>query len=133
MKKTAAIYAVTIAISFCTYCLHAASAQAQQPKAAAKKSPLAGTFTGVISDGQCALKGSHKEVMKKASVNTEANCTKGCARRYGYVLYDPASRKVYKLADQERAADFPAKRVKVTGRLDKSTQTIYVSKIEAAK
>jgi hypothetical protein len=110
--------------------------QAQQPAAqkpvARAKAPLQ-TFTGVIYDGQCALKGSHKEIMKKASVNTAANCTKGCARRYGYVLYDPASKKVYKLSDQERPAELAAQPVKIRGALDKATQTIYVSSIEPAK
>ncbi len=107
--------------------------QARQPaaqKSPAKKGAPLQTFTGVISDGQCALKGSHKEIMKKASVNTAANCTKGCARRYGYVLYDPASKKVYKLNDQERPAELAAKPVKIKGALDKATQTIYVSSIE---
>jgi hypothetical protein len=103
--------------------------QAAQP---AKKKPAPmQTFTGVISDGQCA--GSHQEVMKKASVNTKANCVKGCARRHGFVLYDPATKKVYKLSDQERPAELAAQRVKIKGALDKSTQTIYVSSIEPAK
>jgi hypothetical protein len=106
--------------------------QPQKSSPAKTKAPLQ-TFTGVIYDGQCALKGSHKEIMKKASVNTAANCTKGCARRYGYVLYDPASKKVYKLSDQERPAELAAQPVKIRGALDKATQTIYVSSIEPAK
>lgn len=109
-----------------------APAQSQPQKSANKGAPLQ-TFTGVISDGQCAAKGSHKEIMKKASVNTAANCAKGCARRYGYVLYDPASKKVYKLNDQERPAELAAQRVKIKGALNKTTQTIYVSSIEQAR
>jgi hypothetical protein len=85
---------------------------------------------GVISDGQCAAKGSHKEVMKKASVNSAANCAKGCARRYGYVLYVPSTKKIYKLSDQERPAELAAKKVRIKGALDKATQTIFVSSIE---
>ena len=84
----------------------------------------------MITDGQCAVKGSHKEVMAKAKVNTQANCVKGCARRYGFVLYDPATKKIYKLSDQERPAELAAKRVKIRGALNKATQTIYVSSIE---
>ena len=41
------------------------------------------TFVGVITDGQCAVKGLFKEIMAKAKVNTAANCVKGCPRRYG--------------------------------------------------
>jgi hypothetical protein len=85
---------------------------------------------GVISDGQCAGKGSHKEIMQKAHVNTAANCVKGCARKYGYVLYVPATKKIYKLNDQERPAELAAKKVKIKGALDRATQTIYVSSIE---
>jgi hypothetical protein len=89
-------------------------------------------FTGVVSDGQCAAKGSHAEIMKRASVNTEANCVRGCARRYWYVLYSPATKKVYKLSDQQQSAMFAAKKVKVKGSLDKATQTIQVRTIEPA-
>jgi hypothetical protein len=120
-------------ISVCSFAFQGAPAQPPTQKSSAKKTAALQTFTGVIYDGQCALKGSHKEIMKKASVNTAANCTKGCARRYGYVLYDPASKKVYKLNDQERPAELAAQPVKIKGALDKATQTIYVSCIEPAK
>jgi len=106
------------------------SAQAEPTKTQAK-APMQ-TFVGVISDGQCAVKGSHKEVMAKAKVNTAANCVKGCARRYGYVLYVPSTKKIYKLSDQERPAELAAKKVRIKGALDQSTQTIYVSSIEPA-
>lgn len=107
---------------------HPAQPTAQKPGAKAT-APIQ-TFVGVISDGQCAAKGSHKEVMAKASVNTAANCVKGCARKYGYVLYVPSTKKIYKLSDQERPAELAAKRVRIKGALDKATQTIYVSSIE---
>jgi hypothetical protein len=116
------------ALSACAFASQATSAQAPPQKAHAK-APIQ-TFVGVISDGQCAVKGSHKEVMAKAKVNTAANCVKGCARRYGYVLYVPSTKKIYKLSDQERPAELAAKRVRIKGALDKATQTIYVSSIE---
>ncbi len=100
-----------------------------QPKKTRAAAPVQ-TFVGVISDGQCAVKGSHKEVMAKAKVNTAANCVKGCARRYGYVLYVPSTKKIYKLSDQERPAELAARKVRIKGALDKATQTIYVSSIE---
>jgi hypothetical protein len=99
-------------------------------KAPVKATAPIQTFVGVITDGQCAVKGSHTEIMKKAKVNTRANCVKGCARRYGFVLYDPATKKVYKLSDQERPAELAARRVRIKGALNKATQTIYVSSIE---
>jgi len=118
-------------LSVCAFAFQSASpAQPTTQKPATKSAAPIQTFGGVISDGQCAVKGSHKEVMAKASVNTAANCVKGCARRYGYVLYVPSSKKVYKLSDQERPAELAAKRVRIKGALDKATQTIYVSSIE---
>ena len=122
-----------IASALLSVCAFASQATPPQPKA--QKTPAKAvapiqTFVGVITDGQCAMKGSHKEVMAKAKVNTQANCVKGCARRYGYVLYVPSTRKIYKLSDQERPAELAAKRVKIRGALNKATQTIYVSSIE---
>jgi hypothetical protein len=108
----------------------ATPAQPKAQKASAKAAVPIQTVVGVISDGQCAVKGSHKEVMAKAKVNTQANCVKGCARRYVYVLYVPSSKKIYKLSDQERPAELAAKKVRIKGALDKATQTIYVSSIE---
>jgi hypothetical protein len=130
MKRISTLF-VCMTLSIC--CCAFQSAPLTQPKpqkAPAKAAAPIQTFVGVISDGQCAVKGSHKEVMAKAKVNTAANCVKGCARRYGYVLYVPSTKKIYKLSDQERPAELAAKRVKIKGALDKATQTIYVSSIE---
>jgi hypothetical protein len=140
MKKYSAVgVVVAVAVlSVCSFAFQGEPAQPQQKKGATTqkapakaKAPIQ-TFTGVISDGQCAPKGGHKEIMQKARVNTAANCVKGCARRYGFVLYDPATKKIYKLNDQERPAELAGKRVKIKGALNKETQTIFVSSIEPA-
>jgi hypothetical protein len=140
MKRYAPVSAAIVSglLSVCCFAFQGTPAQPPQKKASTKeKAPARAaapirTFVGVITDGQCAVKGSHKEIMKKAKVNTSANCVKGCARRYGYVLYDPVTKKVYKLSDQERPAELAAKKVKIKGALDTATQTIYVSTIEQA-
>jgi len=126
MLKAAIAAAV---LSLCSLAQQATT-QPKEQKAPAKAAAPIQTFVGVISDGQCAVKGSHKEVMAKAKVNTAANCVKGCARRYGYVLYVPSTKKIYKLSDQERPAELAASKVRIKGALDKATQTIYVSSIE---
>jgi hypothetical protein len=118
------------ALSACAFASQATSAQPKAQKVPAKAAAAIQTFVGVITDGQCAAKVSHKEVMAKAKVNTAANCVTGCARRYWYVLYVPSSKRIYKLSDQERPAELAAKRVRIKGALDKATQTIYVSSIE---
>jgi hypothetical protein len=130
MKRISALFTCMALSACCCAFQGTSSAQAQPKKAPAKAAAPVQTFVGVISDGQCAVKGSHKEVMAKAKVNTAANCVKGCARRYGYVLYIPSTKKIYKLSDQERPAELAAKKVRIKGALDKATQTIYVSSIE---
>ena len=132
MKKYRALTALLAGavLSASGFAFQGPPAQPKPQKAAAKATAPIQTFVGVITDGQCATKASHKEIMKKAKVNTQANCVKGCARRYGYVLYVPATKKIYKLSDQERPAELAAKKVKIKGALDKATQTIYVSSIE---
>jgi hypothetical protein len=130
LKRISALI-ICMALSVCCCAFQdTSSAQAKPQKAPAKAAAPIQTFVGVISDGQCAVKGSHKEVMAKAKVNTAANCVKGCARRYGYVLYVPSTKKIYKLSDQERPAELAARKVRIKGALDKATQTIYVSSIE---
>ena len=69
-------------------------------------------------------------VVMRRNSHPSANCAKGCARRYGYVLYVPSTKKIYKLSDQERPAELAAKKVRIKGALDKATQTIFVSSIE---
>jgi hypothetical protein len=117
------------ALSVSAFAFQSTPSAQLQPQKATAKAPIQ-TFVGIISDGQCAVKGSHKEVMAKAKVNTRANCVKGCARRYGYVLYVPSTKTIYKLSDQERPAELAAKKVRIKGALDKATQTIYVTSIE---
>ena len=131
MKKyqmAAAFFAEAI-LSVSAFAFQSTPPAQPNPQKAQAKAPIQ-TFVGVISDGQCAVKGSHKEVMAKAKVNSAANCVRGCARRYGYVLYVPSTKTVYKLSDQERPAELAAKKVRIKGALDKATQTIYVSSIE---
>lgn len=133
MKKyqAAAAFFAGLILSISAFAFQGTPSAQPNPQKATAKAPIQ-TFVGVISDGQCAVKGSHKEVMAKAKVNTSANCVKGCARRYGYVLYVPSTKKIYKLSDQERPAELAAKKVRIKGALDKATQTIYVSSIEPA-
>jgi hypothetical protein len=90
-------------------------------------------FYGQIWDNLCAKTGSHDTMMKKAGVNTTAKCTIGCAMTRGkYVLYDPATKRIYNLDDQKKPLQFAAKKVRVTGTLDKATSTIHVTNIESA-
>jgi hypothetical protein len=86
------------------------------------------TFTGIITDEECAT-GDHSR-MKMGP--TDADCTKACVVAHGarYVLYDGKS--AYVLSDQKTPEAFAAQRVRVTGTLDAKTMTIRVGSITAA-
>jgi hypothetical protein len=94
-------------------------------------------FKGEIMDSQCAMNGSHAEMLKKEGMGdkdpndpmAKAMCTKNCVKMGGkYVLYDSASKKVYQLDDQTKPEQFAGQNVKVTGTLEKDT--IHVTNIQ---
>jgi uncharacterized protein DUF5818 len=99
--------------------------------------PKGKTYKGEIMDSQCAMNGSHAEMLKKEGMGdknpndpmAKAMCTKNCVKMGGkYVLYDSASKKVYQLDDQTKPEQFAGQNVKVTGSLSKDT--IHVANIE---
>jgi type 1 fimbria pilin len=91
------------------------------------------SFTGEITDRACAKADSHEAMMKKHGVQTAADCIPACIKAGGkYVLYDTATKTIYLLDDQQRPAQFAGKNVKVTGTLDKTTETLHVSSIAAS-
>lgn len=89
------------------------------------------TFSGEISDRYCARANSHETMMKQHKVQTIEDCIPACVKAGGkYVLFDATNRTVYELDDQQRPAPFARQKVKITGTLDKATQTIHVTNIE---
>jgi Protein of unknown function (DUF5818) len=92
------------------------------------------TFSGEISDRYCAKAGSHESMMKTHDVKTIDECIPACVKAGGkYVLVDAANGTVYALDDQQKPAAFARQKVKITGALDKETQTIHVENIEREK
>lgn len=87
------------------------------------------TFTGVISDDQCAGAGHARMRMGP----TDAECTRACVMLHDamYVLEDGDT--VYSLSDQKRPEPFAGRKVTVTGTLDARNRTIRVESIAAAK
>lgn len=97
------------------------------------------TFTGEIMDSQCAMMGSHAEMLKKEGMGNmnpndpmaKKKCTLGCAKMGGkFVLFNSADNTVYQLDDQKKPEKFAGESVKVTGTLDEATKTIHVKKIQ---
>ena len=102
--------------------------------------PKSQTFTGEIMDSQCANMGSHAEMLKKEGMaDKDPNdpmakkmCTQGCVKMGGkYVLFDAASKTIYQLDDQSKPEKFAGGKVKVKGTLNKDTNTIHVTSIQA--
>lgn len=87
------------------------------------------TFTGTITDSECALAGHAQMRMGP----TDSECIVACIRSHGasYVLHDGTN--VYVLSDQKTPEKFAARKVRVTGRLDATTKTIAVDSITAAE
>ena len=89
----------------------------------------AATFTGLITDSECA-KGDHKAMaMASPDAKCVVECVKGMGGKYG--LYD--GKATYALSDQKTPEKFAAKKVTVTGTLDAKTKTIKVESMVAAK
>lgn len=106
-------------------------AQTAGPKNDAKAG--GSVFEGEIMDGDCAQMGSHDATMKAVALATPDLCTAYCLRFKKtpgkYVLYNAATKMIYQLDNQQEAAFFGARKVKVTGTYDEATKTIHVSNI----
>lgn len=81
-----------------------------------------GSWTGWITDSQCATRGEPKP--------DHGSCADSCVKRGGkYVLYDSSDKKVYALDAQDKASALSGKHVKVSGTAD--GDAIKVKSIEA--
>jgi hypothetical protein len=104
------------------------------PKSAEAGKP-AKTFTGEIWDSINAERGSRDQMMKENSLTTPLQCTLFAVHYMTppakYVLYDPATKKIYQLDDQDRVQPYAAEKVKVMGTYDEATHTIHVTGIES--
>jgi hypothetical protein len=87
------------------------------------------TFTGVITDSECA-RADHKAMNMGSN---DEQCVKACVDAHGarYVLWD--GNATYDLSDQKTPEQFAARKVTVSGTLDAKTKTIQVDSIKAAK
>jgi hypothetical protein len=90
------------------------------------------SFVGQIMDSRCATSGSHESSMKKLAAKDARDCTLKCAKNASFVLYDPDTKTVYQLNDQEKPVPFAGKRVRVNGQYDRWSETIEIESIEPA-
>ena len=95
--------------------------------------PQDSRFSGEITDRACAKANSHDAMMKRHGVQTVEDCIPACIKAGGkYVLFDKSTMTIYLLDDQQKPIPFAGKNVKVTGTLDKATQTLHVTNITVA-
>src|ERR1019366_8260075 len=91
------------------------------------------TFTGEIMDSACAKAGNHDAMINSGKMKDAKSCTMGCVKAGAkYVLYDSSKKMVYALDDQTKPADFAGGKVKVMGTLNKATNMIHVTDVNAA-
>ena len=92
------------------------------------QTPAAQTFTGVVTDGECA-RADHSRMRMGP---TDAECVAACVDAHGatYVLYD--GKNSYDLGNPTIASKFAAQKVVVVGSLDAKTRTITVVSMRAA-
>ncbi len=88
-------------------------------------------FTGEIMDSFCAEDGHHIGVVNGNLNTSKQGCTVTCVKLGGakFVLYNPNSKRVYKLDDQLQPEPYAGQKVIVTGTYDQETATIRVGKI----
>ena len=96
---------------------------------------------GMIMDSQCAYNvhsdGHSHDLMNKSNIHGakgEEGCTQYCVKDMGgsYVLV-VKKEDVYKLEDQAKPEPFAGRKVKITGVVNSSTNTIRNFEIEAEK
>jgi hypothetical protein len=82
-------------------------------------------------DSFCAEDGHHIGVVNGNLNTSKQGCTVTCVKLGGakFVLYNPNSKRVYKLDDQLQPEPYAGQKVIVTGTYDQETATIRVGKI----
>lgn len=116
MKRTS--FVMVAALAICAFAPFALSA----PK----------SYKGEIMDSACAKAGSHQMMKEEEGAKQAKDCTIACVKHGAqYVLYDKASKTIYKLDDQKKPEQFAGQSVVVNGTLDAASNTIHVESIKA--
>jgi len=91
-------------------------------------------LVGQIMNSRCAIDGSHDKMMQQNGTKNAKDCTLRCAKSGGsFVLFDPETKSVYQLDDQQKPERFAGQRVRVSGTYDEPSKTMHVESIESAE
>src|SRR5215813_8528160 len=94
--------------------------------------PQSRQFSGEIMDSPCAGMHSHDRMMKGVNAKDAKECSRKCAELgMKYVLFDPATKAIYQVDDQGKAAAYAGQKVTVKGTLDAGGKTIHVETVGA--
>ena len=91
-------------------------------------------LVGEIMDSRCAIDGSHEKMMRQNGLKNAKDCTLECAKSGGsFVLFDPETKTVYQLDNQQKPEPFAGQRVRVSGTYDELSKTMHIESIESAQ
>lgn len=91
-------------------------------------------LVGEIMDSRCAIDGSHDKMMRQNGTKSAQDCTLQCAKTGGsFVLFDPETKAVYQLDDQQKPQGFAGRRVRISGTYDEPSKTMHIESIESAE
>ena len=91
-------------------------------------------LVGEIMDSRCAIDGSHEKMMRQSGLKNAKDCTLECAKSGGsFVLFDPETKTVYQLDDQQKPEPFAGQRVRVSGTYDEPSKTMHIESIQSAE
>jgi len=72
--------------------------------------------------------------MRQNGLKSAKDCTLQCARSGGsFVLFDPETKTVYQLDDQQKPEPFAGQRVRVSGTYDEPSKTMHIESIQSAE
>jgi hypothetical protein len=73
-------------------------------------------------------------MMRQNGLKNAKDCTLQCARSGGsFVLFDPETKTVYQLDDQQKPEPFAGQRVRVSGTYDENSKTMHIESIQSAE
>jgi hypothetical protein len=91
-------------------------------------------LVGEIMDSRCAIDGSHEKMMRQNGLKNAKDCTLQCARSGGsFVLFDPETKTVYQLDNQQKPEPFAGQRVRISGTYDEPSKTMHIESIQSAE
>jgi hypothetical protein len=91
-------------------------------------------LVGEIMDSRCAIDGSHERMMRQNGLKGAKDCTLQCARSGGsFVLFDPETKTVYQLDNQQKPEPFAGQRVRISGTYDEPSKTMHIESIQSAE